>query len=389
MRGSRDIQPRYDAIVIGARVAGAATAMLLARGGMRVLAIDGSAEGSDTLSTHAMMRAGVMLLDRWGVLDRLLAAGTPKIRRTTFHYGAEKIPVDIRERDGIDSLIAPRRTVLDGALAAAAREAGATVLHRTIMTELLRDSSGKVFGVEIRDRDGRHHRVEADIVIGADGARSSMAKSVGAEILRQGLHPAAFIYGYWRGIELDGTHWQYALNTASGALPTNDGLACVFVGMPPDRYRPERIEKLYNEVLAEVDPDLAASIARAERVGGYYPFAGRPGFIRQSWGDGWALVGDAACFKDPLTAHGMTDALRDAELLSRAVLDGHPTALAEYQRERDDYAVEFLDLSDEIASFGWDLDHLKSLHMRLSRLMNTECDLIRELYAPTAALASV
>src|SRR5262249_22937244 len=122
-------------------------------------------------------------------------------------------------------------------------------------------------------------------------------------------------------------------------------------------------------------------VAHAERVGKFYPFAGLPGFIRQSWGRGWALVGDAACFKDPLTAHGMTDALRDAELLANAVLAGTDSALAEYQSERDAFAVEFLDLSDEIASFDWDMDRLKTLHARLSKLMNRECDFVRSFDA--------
>ncbi len=384
MINRNNIRPRYDAVIVGARVAGAATAMLLARAGMRVLAVESSAPGSDTLSTLAVMRAGVMQLHRWGVLGRIVSAGTPPIRRTTFHYGAEAVAVDIRERDGVDALYAPRRTVLDAALADAAREAGADVAHRTTVTGLLYDHSGRVCGVNITDAEGRPRRVEAGIVIGADGARSSVARAVGAETLREGYTPSAVIYGYWRGLELDGTHWQYNPDGASGAIPTNDDLALVFAGMRPNRYAAQRLgsfDKLFAEVLTEVDPDLAASVARAERVGKFYPFAGRPGFIRQSWGRGWALIGDAACFKDPLTAHGITDALRDAELLANAVIAGTDAALAEYQSERDAFAVEFLDLSDEIASFDWDMDRLKALHIRLSKLMNRECDLVRSFDA--------
>src|SRR5262245_25194134 len=139
MNSRNNIQPRYDAIIVGARVAGAATAMLLARAGMRVLVVERSAPGSDTLSTHALMRAGVMQLHRWGVLDRVVKAGTPPIRKTTFHYGSEVFSVAIKERDGVDALYAPRRTVLDAALAGAAREAGADVVHRATVTGLLYD----------------------------------------------------------------------------------------------------------------------------------------------------------------------------------------------------------------------------------------------------------
>ena len=81
----------YDVIVVGARAAGAATAMLLARGGLRTLLLDQSAEGSDTLSTHALMRAGVLQLSRWGVLREIIAAGTPPVRRVSFRYGDEKL----------------------------------------------------------------------------------------------------------------------------------------------------------------------------------------------------------------------------------------------------------------------------------------------------------
>jgi len=384
MISRNNIRPGYDAIVVGARVAGAATAMLLARAGMRVLALERSAPGSDTLSTHALMRAGVTQLHRWGVLDRIVAAGTPPIRKTTFHYSAEAVSVAIRERDGVDALYAPRRTVLDSALVAAAREAGADVVHRATVTNLLYDPTGRVLGVNLTDAEGATRRVEAGIVIGADGARSGVARAAGAETIREGRSPAAVIYGYWRGLDLDGTHWQYGPDVTSGAIPTNDDLTCVFVGMRPGRYQAQRsggFGKLFAEVLCEVDLDLADRVARAEHVGKFYPFPGLPGFLRQSWGRGWALVGDAACFKDPLTAHGMTDALRDAELLANAVITGTDSALAEYQSERDAFAVEFLDLSDEVASFDWDLDRLKGLHARLSKLMNRECDFVRSFDA--------
>ena len=87
--------------------------MLLARQGLRVLVVDPASRGSDTLSTHALMRGGVLQLHRWGVLEALRAAGTPTIRTTTFHYGDEAIEVSIKERDGVDGLYAPRRTVID------------------------------------------------------------------------------------------------------------------------------------------------------------------------------------------------------------------------------------------------------------------------------------
>ena len=107
-----------DAVVVGARCAGSATAMLLARAGLSVLLVDRDRHGADTLSTLALMRAGVLQLHRWGLLERLRAAGTPAIESTSFVYGDESITLPIKPRDGVDALFSPRRTVLDALLAA-------------------------------------------------------------------------------------------------------------------------------------------------------------------------------------------------------------------------------------------------------------------------------
>ncbi|MEM9728531.1 MAG: FAD-dependent oxidoreductase, partial [Myxococcota bacterium] len=122
-------ETRYDVVIVGARVAGASTALRLAQAGLRVLVVDKGRYGSDTLSTHALMRPAVLLLHRWGVLDALVAAGTPSVRKTTFWYSDDVsqsvAEVDIKSRHGVDALFAPRRYVLDAALVDAARAAGA------------------------------------------------------------------------------------------------------------------------------------------------------------------------------------------------------------------------------------------------------------------------
>lgn len=371
------IDTQYDTIVVGARVAGASTAMLLARAGQRVLVIEKSAPGSDTTSTHALMRAGVMQLNRWGLLDRVIASGAPDIRTTTFHYGEEAIEIPIQDRYGVDALYAPRRTELDSILANAAIESGASIIYGATVEGVIR-SSGRATGVEFRDARGNVHTVRARMVIGADGARSMVARSVDSRAVREGHHRSAIIYGYWRGLELNGTHWFYGHDVAGGAVPTHDGLACVFVAMRPERYESARggIEALFAGVLEETNSDLARAVERGARIGKLHPFAGRTGFIREAWGPGWALVGDAGCFKDPLTAHGMTDALRDAELLSHAVLTGTDAAFARYAAARDAFADEFLELSDEVGSFNWDFERVKWLHQRMSKLMSREYDLV-------------
>ncbi|HEU4333032.1 MAG TPA: NAD(P)/FAD-dependent oxidoreductase [Candidatus Eisenbacteria bacterium] len=384
MKTTTEARSGYDAIVVGARVAGAATAMLLARAGRRVLVLDRSAPGRDTLSTHALMRPGVLRLQRWGLLDRILAAGTPPIRSTTFHYDAEAIEVAIRPRDGVDALYAPRRTVIDVTLAEAAAEAGAEIVYGARVLDLIRDGRGGVAGVTYEDAGGSSRTANAAIVIGADGLRSTVASRVDAPVVAAGRHATAVVYGYWRGLGLEGTHWYYAPGASAGAIPTNGGEWCVFVSVPASRYAETRAAgpgALLEKGLAEANADLARRVLEGERSGVLHAFPGQPGYIRRSWGRGWALVGDAGFFKDPLTAHGMTDALRDAELLARAILRGGARALRDYQRRRDELAREMLELTDGVASFAWGMDELKRLHHRLSRHMAKEQEVLSWLDA--------
>jgi 2-polyprenyl-6-methoxyphenol hydroxylase-like FAD-dependent oxidoreductase len=356
--------------------------MLLARAGLSVLAVDKDAQGSDTLSTHALMRGGVMQLHRWGLLDSLVAAGTPAIRTTTFHYGHEAIEIAIKPRDGFDALFAPRRTVLDSLLVDGARAAGAEVVHGTAVTGLLRGSGGRVRGVQLSVEKGAEVAVSADLVVGADGVRSRMARLFEASTDRVGRHACGVVYGYFEGMEADGFHCYYRPGVSVGVIPTNDGRTCVFVAMRDERFReelPRGTDFLHRQVLLETSPELAETVRRAKLVGKLFPFPGVKGHLRRPVGPGWALVGDAGFFRDPITAHGITDALRDAELLARAASFGSERALAEYREVRDRHAVGMLEISDSVASFQWDLEEAKALHLDLSRQMNAEVETLRAL----------
>lgn len=387
----------YDAIVAGARCAGASTAMLLARRGARVLVVDPMRRGSDTLSTHALMRGAVLQLHRWGVLDAIRAAGTPAIHTTTFHYGDESIHLPIKERNGVDGLYAPRRTVIDAVLLDAAEASGAEIALGHAVVDLTRDADGRVRGARIAGADGRVVHVTADVVIGADGLRSRVARLVGAASVRAAAHATASIYGYYRDLGLDGYQWFYNAGAAVGAIPTNDGDTCVFVSLPPERFERNRrrgLAALYRDVLRQVSPMLAERVAASQISGKLRAFPGVPGFLRRSAGPGWALVGDAGYFKDPLTAHGITDALRDAELLARAVVAGGAEALIDYQSVRDALVRGLFEVTDRIASFDWDLDDVKEHHLVLSKEMNAEVELLATLdgafdAAPEAGSARV
>jgi flavin-dependent dehydrogenase len=359
--------------------------MLLARAGMNVLAIERQAYGSDTMSTHALMRTGVLQLERWGLLPAVMAAGTPEIRATTFHYGCESLRLNIKSEHGVEYLCAPRRTVLDRILVDAARSAGADVRHGVVLSRLQIDSKGRVAGASLRDADGNSAAVHSDIVIGADGRQSTVAGLVNARTYLNGRSASGYVYGYYEGLERYGYHWHFAENVAAGVIPTNDGQHCVFTAVSgtvfPGTFR-RNVEGAFLQILAANSPHLSDDVSRARLVGRLRGFGGAPGHLKQSHGSGWALVGDAGYFKDPLTAHGITDALRDAELLARAILDGSAGALEAYQHERDVLSEPLFHVTEAITSFRWSLDEVKNLHASLSASMRAECEYMAGLSAP-------
>jgi flavin-dependent dehydrogenase len=367
-------EPRYDAVIIGARCAGAATALLLARSGAKVLMIDRQAYGSDTLSTHALMRVAVLQLTRWGLIPDITAAGTPAIRSTTFHYGSEAIRVAIKPEHGVECLFAPRRTVLDRLLVDAARKAGAEVRHGVLLSGLLFARDGRVIGVSLKDAGESSVTVRADLVIGADGRQSTVAQLVKARAYVEGSHASGVVFGYFENLPQDGFHWHFARDAAAGVIPTNAG-HCVFAAVEAQQFSATfrgDVRRGFLQVLEASSPELRACAEGGTLTGRLRGFGGAPGYLRQCHGGGWALAGDAGYFKDPLTAHGITDALRDAELLSRAIVTGGTRALAAYQRERDALSLPFLRITDAIASFSWDLDAVKQLHADLSAAMKAE-----------------
>jgi menaquinone-9 beta-reductase len=369
------VKNSYDAVIVGARCAGAATAMLLARSGLSVLAVERAAYGADTLSTHALARAGVLQLSRWGLLAELERAETPAVRETRFAYADRSVVIPIVARDGVNALYAPRRTLLDRLLVDGARAAGAQIVHRTRLVALLRSRSGRVRGAIVEDARGKRREIAASIVVGADGIGSSVARRVGATTYHTGRHAAAHVYGYFRGLVPEGYRFFYQPGLAVSLFPTNGKLCCVCVSLTPAALRrglASDLDASYRQWLARGAPSVARALGSATAEGGLQVFSGRRGYFRQSAGPGWALVGDAGYFRDPITAHGMTDALRDAELCARAIANGTERALAEYQATRDGLSEEFFRATDAVASFEWDLPALERLHVALARATRRE-----------------
>ncbi|MEV4619637.1 FAD-dependent monooxygenase [Asanoa sp. NPDC049573] len=321
----------HDVIVVGTRAAGAATAMLLARAGLRVLAVDRARFPSDTLSTHQVQVPGIARLRRWGVLDRI-AAVTPAVPKVRLDAGGWAV---LRGRypgiEGVDTLYGPRRTLLDAALVDAARAAGAEVREGFAVDELTRDAEGRITGIRGRERgEGRGRGPtaapltdSARLVIGADGKRSTIAAAVGAGAyhVRQ---PATFAcYTYWSGVDLPVGSIHVRPGLTVPAFPTNDGLAMVAVFAPLADFDRFRADPAAGYVAAlDRCGDLGERVRAGTRA---EPFRLAPdvrnGF-RVAHGAGWALVGDAGIVMDPVAGQGISNAFRDAELLAAAIVRG-------------------------------------------------------------------
>ncbi len=348
---------RHDAIVVGARCAGAPTAMLLAREGHRVLVVDRATFPSDTVSTHVIQPIGVAALARWGLLDRLAETGCPPVHTYTYDFG----PLKIEGRPGSgDTAVAycARRTILDELLVAAAAEAGAEIREAFIVDDLVVED-GRACGIKGHTKGGRSVTEHADVVIGADGWHSIVAEAVGADTYRQTPPLLAAYYSYWSGLPIEG-RFEIYIRPGRGfaAAPTHDGLTVVIGGWPHAEFEANKsdVEGNFDRML-DLAPEFAERVRGAERE---TRFAGAilPGYFRKPYGPGWVLVGDAGYLKDSITAQGIVDAFRDAERCATALHEvfsgarAFEDAMADYHRDRDRHVLPMYELTCQLATLA-------------------------------------
>ncbi|MEN3585332.1 NAD(P)/FAD-dependent oxidoreductase [Streptomyces sp. ZYX-F-203] len=355
----------FDAIVVGARCAGSATAMLLSRAGHRVLLLERSRLPSDVLSTHFLWPHGLSYLNRWGLLDEV-SRTTPS--HTAVHLVNEGIELtgEVPEKllrthfeelhgDGTGVVTAHasvRRRVLDKILLDAADEAGAEVREGCLVDELVFED-GRVTGVRGRTREGARFEERARIVVGADGRNSFVARALGLAKHDERARCTFAYWTYYSGFAPGGLHLHRRGRLAAAVVPTNFDQNMTLVWGPSEwgsAFRSD-VAGNFRRALSLVSPELGETVrSEGRQEERFYGTLDQAAYLRPLYGPGWVLVGDAESFKDQCTATGMTHAFRDAELAAAAVgswLRGDrplDAALRTYQeRRRSQNAAAYYD----------------------------------------------
>lgn len=367
------MEPEYDVVIVGARVAGASLGLLLAQQGRRVLLLDREEFPSDTLSTHYVHPFSMPTLDRLGVLDDLLAAGFREIRRVRTAVGDCVFEGPIAPGGGFG--LAPRRNVLDALLQEHAVRHGAELWTRTSAEAVLLED-GAVTGVRAGGRE-----VRARVVVGADGKASKVADWVGADSYREvpPLRPA--YYGYYEGVAPlpeTAVELYFGGDVIGFLFPMRPRECCLALELQPDdfdefRHDPQAVFEERYRALPGMEPRLHGAKLEGKLKG----TKGVANFFRVPYGPGWALTGDAACLKDPATGFGIGDALAQALLLADSLaawLDGADwdETMSAYHARRDEQLLPMYEATLEFARLGdpsaEELDRLRAVTMLSSNL---------------------
>ncbi|WP_175923838.1 NAD(P)/FAD-dependent oxidoreductase [Burkholderia latens] len=358
-----------DTLIIGARCAGATLAIHLARAGKRVLAIDANNLPSDQpLSTHWISPYGMALLDELDLGDKVRRFAPPV---PSMMYGNDDVTGRVEYPVG-GRCSCPRRIDLDALLLDEARASGAEVRTRTRLVGLLRDGE-RVTGAVV-EHDGAREEIRARIVVGADGAHSTTAALVQADEYHGYDSPRAMYWAYWPRPDWFDTDPRYrggAMNCTFGddivfVFPTNRDLLLIGVAFPKAQlpeWKGRTLEKLTETLKGNRHTAPLITGEPASKVLGALKLRF---FFRQAAGRGWALVGDAGLFMDPSPGFGITDALRDARSLGRAIVDGDDDALECYWRERDATSIDLFEYSRGRGALGHNNPLSRILYAKLA-----------------------
>jgi menaquinone-9 beta-reductase len=322
--GLTDFPGQVDVLVAGAGPAGSATAAFLARAGFSVLAVDRSAFPRDKACSEYMSPETVRILSRLGVVEALESAGAVPLEgmKVTAPHGATahgKFALANHPPFRSTGLSVSRR-ILDNQLVEAARAAGAVVVERACVEELLYDG-GAIAGAVVRDRAGQRRSLRARLTVGADGLRSVVARRMGRRTYGRPRR-VAFV-AHVAGVQDMGSSAELHFGGPGlvGLNAIGHGRTNVTLVVPAERASPARgrVEQFFSETVGEF-PVIRERVQAGEVEGPVLatgPFAAWSGCVVATGG---LLVGDAADFFDPVTGDGIHSALRGAELVAETAI---------------------------------------------------------------------
>jgi flavin-dependent dehydrogenase len=357
----------FDAIVVGARVAGTAAAIMLGRRHLKVLLVDKNAFPSDTISTHIVLAGGTRVLARLGVLDTLERLGGVRFSsmRTVgpgFDYSAR-----LDQSEDIRGLCLTRDK-MDSAMVDAARSIECVAMREQFRVTDLIIEDGAIAGIRGEDSSGSH-TFRAPLVVGADGLRSTFAKlaaeQIGAFERRDVKCARAYYYAYFEGVshaKLEDsliTEFEANPKTASLACRCNGDLVVVAVAFDA---------AAMHEFRTDLSSNFSSYIGETSALGEILDGAHITGKIRSSgllmntWRDpacdGAILLGDAGLHVDPLFGQGHSFALISAEIfgeLAPAWFEASRgsvitrDAMSEFLRRRDLALMPYYDASLKVS----------------------------------------
>lgn len=371
----------HDVVIVGGRLAGSAAAAALARAGRDVVVLERGRLPSDTLSTHVLFSAGIEEVRRMGALDELLALDPSPMRGIELHMGGD---ITVRERwsaeGATDYVLCVPRDLQDVVLSDAARRSGADVREGCEMLDVLWEG-GRAAGVRYRDADGEVRDVRCRLVLGADGRRSTVAARVGAwRPYRGSLNGRGLVFRYLddpqAGTDLNETLMQWRDGTSfCMVFPSAPRPRTVALVMGPAADVP-RARKDPEGTWAEFlrrHPGFAERIAGATNVGKLRSTNDVSAYFRPSSGPGWALIGDAGHFKDPVIGQGQRDALwmgRTAGEAAAAAIEDPAAldaALRRWEQRRDDECLAAYHLANAETRIAPQPDALVQIARRAQR----------------------
>jgi flavin-dependent dehydrogenase len=329
------VSGHYDAIIVGGRAAGATLAARLGAQGLRVLLLERATFPSlPAASSPIIYSPTLKLLDEVGAKESAYAYNTPKIRRVVAEGAAFSATVDIPYAHGRDYAYAIDRARFDAALwDNALRWPTVEGRQNFGVTDLLWQGT-KVVGVKghpIPMNKQAGEKVEetfsADVVVGADGRYSVVARKVAAKVYDEYTdHPTSLYYAYWKNAKpydnQGATAVAYEGRPGYGFLVMDSADGQTLIGCegqadllnPP----PGEVEAFYLE-LVRGNPKIAARIEQAEMVTDVHGIRRVGNLYRGAGGAGWALVGDAYHQHDPLDGQGIYNAVFTAKALAWAI----------------------------------------------------------------------